>query len=168
MDEKGVEFAKQKPAIVTGSMKEFNQPQYRVDVMKVEVPVNMQCVEGAKAFAGKGVAYTKKEAIAHFQAAARATNKPFIYLSAGVSDAEFRESLELAIEAGVAFNGVLCGRATWKDGIPVYAKEGVKALEAWLADRGVKNIQALNGILERGATPWWDAYGGKGKIKCVS
>lgn len=166
--EKSVEFARRKPEVVRRSMEEFNKPRYYVDVMKVEVPVNMQFVEGSRCFANKGAAYTKREAIELFRTVAHATTKPFIYLSAGVSDAEFRESLEFAIEAGVPFNGVLCGRATWKDGIPVYAKEGLPALERWLADRGVKNIQALNAILERGATPWWEAYGGKEKIHCTN
>jgi len=59
------------------------------------------------------------------------------------------------------FNGVLCGRATWKDGIPVYAKEGAAAFERWLEDRGVKNIEMLNEVLRRSAKPWWDVYGGK-------
>jgi tagatose 1,6-diphosphate aldolase len=36
----------------------------------------------------------------------------------------------------------------------VYAKSGVKALEDWLSDRGVQNIQALNKVLEQGAKPW--------------
>ncbi|MBI4224105.1 MAG: tagatose 1,6-diphosphate aldolase, partial [Deltaproteobacteria bacterium] len=138
--------AKRKPEIVRKSMEEFSKPRYNVDVLKVEIPVNMEWV-------GEGKAYTKEEAKQHFRKAAAATTKPFIYLSAGVSDDVFRASLELAMEAGVKFNGVLCGRATWKEGIPVYAKEGVKALEAWLSDRGVKNIQALNAILERGAAP---------------
>ncbi|HLG94292.1 MAG TPA: hypothetical protein VI546_05600, partial [candidate division Zixibacteria bacterium] len=55
-------------------------------------------------------------------------------------------------------NGVLCGRATWKEGIPVYAKQGLKALENWLADVGVKNIQALNERL-KAATPWFKKFG---------
>ena len=79
----------------------------------------------------------------------------------------FRETLELAAEAGTPFAGVLCGRATWQDGIPVYAKEGFAALEAWLEDRGVQNIEALNQVLARGAQPWWTAYGGKEKIQVV-
>jgi tagatose 1,6-diphosphate aldolase len=152
-EETSVEFAKKKPEIVRKSMEEFSKDRYRVDVLKVEIPVNMKFVSGAKAF--KGIAaYDKKEAKDHFKTTAAATQKPFIYLSAGVSDDEFRESLELAIEAGVAFNGVLCGRATWKEGIPVYAKSGVKALEQWLSDRGVQNIQALNKVLDQGAKPW--------------
>ena len=142
-DEKSLDYAKLKPEIVTKSMEEFSKDRYHVDVLKVEIPVNMEYV---------GKAYSKKEAIAHFQNAAKATTKPFIYLSAGVADHVFRASLELAIEAGVKFNGVLCGRATWKDGIPVYAKSGATALEKWLSDRGVQNIQALNAILEKGAT----------------
>ena len=30
----------------------------------------------------------------------------------------------MAAEAGTDYSGVLCGRATWKEGIPVYAKQG--------------------------------------------
>jgi len=60
---------------------------------------------------------------------------------------------------------VLCGRATWKDGIPVYAKEGKAALEAWLRDRGVKNIEALNKVLDGGAKPWFSRYGGRDKVQ---
>ena len=69
-------------------------------------------------------AYTRDEAKKLFLKAATATSKPFIYLSAGVSNAEFTETLALAAESGVKYSGVLCGRATWKDGIPVYAKQG--------------------------------------------
>ena len=69
-DEKGLEFAKQKPAIVSGSMKEFSKPEYNVDVLKVEVPVNMEYVEGSRANKSGKVAYTKKEAMDHFRRAA--------------------------------------------------------------------------------------------------
>src|SRR5690242_16844411 len=104
-DEKGLDYAKKKPGIVERSMKEFAQDRYGVDVLKVEVPINMKFVEGAKACTGQK-AYSKKEAMDHFRSAASAVSKPFIYLSAGVTNAEFTESLELAAEAGVKFNGV--------------------------------------------------------------
>ena len=45
-DEKSIEFARKKPEVVTKSMEEFSKPQYAVDVLKVEVPVNMAFVEG--------------------------------------------------------------------------------------------------------------------------
>ncbi len=89
--------------------------------------------------------------------AAGVTTRPFIYLSAGVSNAEFTEALELAAESGVKFNGVLCGRATWKDGIPIYAKQGAEAFRKWLQTEGVKNINNVNERL-KAATPWHSIY----------
>src|SRR6266540_3191830 len=163
-DEKGFEFAKVKPKYVTAYMAEFSKPRYGVDVLKVEVPVNVKYVEGTRAYAGQ-TAYTRKEAMDHFRSAASAASKPFIYLSAGVTDEVFRETLEIAAEAGTPFSGVLCGRATWQDAIPIYAREGVGALEAWLEDRGVKNVEALNQVLAKGAKPWWTLYGGKENIE---
>ncbi len=157
VDEKGAAFARKKPEVVTRSMEEFSKPQYAVDVLKVEVPVNMAFVAGARACKGESV-YTRDDAKEHFRRAAAAAKKPFIYLSAGVSNDVFNESLELAAESGVNFSGVLCGRATWKDGIPVYAKQGAKALENWLADHGVKNIQNVNERL-KAAKPWFSFYG---------
>jgi len=156
-DEKSIEFARKKPEIVARSMEEFSKPQYGVDILKVEVPVNMAYVAGSKACKGDA-AYTRDQAKDHFRKAAAVAKKPFIYLSAGVSNDVFNETLELAAEAGVKFSGVLCGRATWKDGIPVYAKQGVKALEDWLADQGVKNIKNVNERL-KAASPWFSFYG---------
>jgi tagatose 1,6-diphosphate aldolase len=158
-DEKGAEYAKKKPEIVTGSMAEFTKDRYGVDVMKVEVPINMKFVEGAGVYGGQK-AYSKQQAMDHFRRAAGVATKPFIYLSAGVSNAEFTESLELAAEAGTRFSGVLCGRATWKDGIPVYAKEGGSAFRAWLEGEGVKNINKVNERLTA-ARPWFEFYGAK-------
>ncbi|HTL47338.1 MAG TPA: tagatose 1,6-diphosphate aldolase [Verrucomicrobiae bacterium] len=161
-----LEYAKQKPEIVAKSMEEFSKAKYQIDVLKVEMPINMKFVEGTKSFKGQK-AYSKAEAVASFKKTAQVTKKPFIYLSAGVDDDEFRESLELAAESGVRYNGVLCGRATWKNGIPVYAKEGAKAFEAWLLDQGVKNIKALNAVLDKSATGWYDVYGGRDKVQAV-
>src|SRR5438067_8046563 len=164
-DEKGLAFAGRKPEYVARAMDEFSRPRYGVDVLKVELPVNPAFVAGTRAFSGEGTAYSRQEAIEHFRNTASATSRPFIYLSAGSTDEVFCEMLELAAESGVKYSGVLCGRATWQDAIPVYANEGVTALEDWLADRGRQNIQALNDVLARGAVPWWDAYGGKGNIE---
>ncbi|HEY3741200.1 MAG TPA: tagatose 1,6-diphosphate aldolase [Bryobacteraceae bacterium] len=153
-DEKGFEYAKIKPQVVTGSMLEFTKAQYKVDVLKVEVPVNAEFVEGSSVYKGQA-AYTRAEAVSLYRAAADVATKPFIYLSAGVSNDQFTESLRMAAEAGTPFSGVLCGRATWKDGIPVYAKQGVQALEDWLSDEGVTNIKAVNAALMT-AKPWSD------------
>jgi tagatose 1,6-diphosphate aldolase len=163
-DEKGIAFARAKPGKVTSYMAEFSQPKYGVDVLKVEVPINMRYVEGSRANTDGQVAYTRQQAKECFRKAAAASKLPFIYLSAGVSDEVFLETLELAAEADTPFSGVLCGRATWQEGVPVYGKGGAQALRSWLSDTGVKNIQALNVVLAKGAKPWWDFYGGKQNI----
>lgn len=156
-DEKSLEFAKKKPDIVAKSMEEFSKPQYGIDVLKVEVPVNMAYVAGSKACKGPS-AYSRQEAKDLFRKAAESAKKPFIYLSAGVDNDVFLETLELAGEAGVPYSGVLCGRATWKNGIPVYAKQGARALEDWLNDEGIQNINNVNSRLST-AKPWFNFYG---------
>ena len=158
-DEKGLDYAKKKPEIVTKTMAEFTKDRYGVDVMKVEVPVNMRFVEGARVYGGQ-TAYSKQEAMNHFRRSAEVATKPFIYLSAGVSNAEFTEALELAAEAGTRFSGVLCGRATWKEGIPVFGKQGAAAFRKWLEDEGVRNINNVNERLKP-ARPWFEFYGAK-------
>ncbi|HEX8918131.1 MAG TPA: tagatose 1,6-diphosphate aldolase [Chloroflexota bacterium] len=155
-DEKGIEYAKRKPDVVAGSMAEFSKDQYGVDVLKVEVPVNLQFVEGTDAFKGQA-AYDRQQALDLFKSVARVATKPFIYLSAGVSNAEFTEALRLAAEAGVPFCGVLCGRATWKDGIAVFARDGAVAFRGWLQTQGVQNIEAVNSCLYA-ASSWYSFY----------
>ncbi len=156
-NEKGVEFAKIKPQVVIGAMQEFSKPQYKVDVLKVEVPINAEFVEGSSVYKGEK-AYSMAEAMDHFRKAAAVAAKPFIYLSAGVGNAQFVESLRMATEAGTDYSGVLCGRATWKDGMPIYATKGLKALEDFLSTKGVENINAVNAAL-KGATPWFKKMG---------
>lgn len=156
-DEKGVEFAKLKPTIVQKSMEEFSKEHYHVDVLKVEVPINANYVEGSGVYKGSK-AQSMQEAMDLFRACADVAKKPFIYLSAGVSNDQFTESLKMAADAGTDYSGVLCGRATWKEGIPVYAKQGVKALEDWLNVEGVKNISAVNAAIAP-AKPWYAKLG---------
>jgi tagatose 1,6-diphosphate aldolase len=156
-DEKSLAYALKKPSIVSGAMAEFGKARYNVDVLKVEVPIVMEFVEGTKAFKGEK-AYTRAEALQHFRDAETMTHKPFIYLSAGVSNPVFIETLELAGESGTKFNGVLCGRATWKDGIPIYAKQGANAFEDWLNTTGVENITNVNNAL-KSASSWHSKVG---------
>jgi tagatose 1,6-diphosphate aldolase len=156
-DERTPEFAKAKPEIVKRTMEEFSKPQYKVDVLKAEVPVSVEFVAGSAAFKGQKV-YSREEALRHFREAAVSAAKPFIYLSAGVSHTQFLESLKMAGEAGTDYSGVLCGRATWKDGLPVYGKQGVKALDDWLQREGIRRINAVNEAI-RSATPWYAKLG---------
>ena len=146
-----VEYAKIKPKKVIGAMKEFSKERYHVDVLKVEVPVNMNYVEG---FCEGEIAYTREEAKNYFKEQENATNLPYIYLSAGVSAKLFQETLKFANEAGAKFNGVLCGRATWADGVEIFITKGEKATIEWLNTQGRKNIEDLNMTLKNTAFTW--------------
>ncbi|MEW4354812.1 tagatose-bisphosphate aldolase [Streptococcus pneumoniae] len=152
-DVKSAAYAKVKPHKVNEAMRVFSDARYNVDVLKVEVPVNMNFVEGYTA-EGVEAVYTLDEAKAFFKEQAEVTHLPFIFLSAGVSAALFQETLRVAKAAGSNFNGVLCGRATWKDSVDVFANEGVEETRAWLASEGRKNIEDLNAVLLETAVSW--------------
>lgn len=152
-DAGSLEYAKVKPHKVNEMMKKFSKPQYKVDVLKVEVPVNMNYVEG---FATGETAYTKAEAANYFLEQSQATDLPFIFLSAGVSTELFQQTLVFAKEAGSTFNGVLCGRATWKNGVKPYIESGEAAAREWLQKEGRENIEGLNKVLAQTASSWFE------------
>lgn len=160
----GIDWAKAKPEAVTRTMEEFSKEQYKIDILKVEVPIDMKYVSGTQSFAGEE-AYTRADALRLFKSASDVATKPFIYLSAGVSNEQFIETLNLAAESGANYSGVLCGRATWQDGVPIFGRDGLDALKAWLETQGVANIQAVNNAVAAGAKPVWTIYGGKDGVE---
>ncbi|HEM6116004.1 TPA: tagatose-bisphosphate aldolase [Streptococcus suis] len=150
-DNNGPEYAKVKAHKVNEAMKVFSDERFGVDVLKVEVPVNMNFVEG---FTDGDVIFTKEEAAQAFKDQEASSDLPYIYLSAGVSAKLFQETLQFAAASGAKFNGVLCGRATWAGAVPVYIKEGADAAREWLRTEGFKNIDDLNKVLADTASSW--------------
>lgn len=151
-DVKGAEYSKVRPRKVIEAMKVFDDPRYKVDVLKVEAPVNMNFVEG---FTDGEVLYSREEALKFFKDQSDATTIPFIFLSGGVSADLFKETLKFAKEAGSTFNGVLCGRATWKGAVDVFGKSEEEAKE-WLDTTGKDNIVTLNEVIKETATSVFD------------
>lgn len=153
-DVKSASYAKVKPHKVNESMRVFSDARFIVDVLKMEVPVNMSYVEG---YAPEGEAvYTREEALRYFKEQSEATHLPFIFLSAGVSAEMFQETVRFAKEAGSTFNGVLCGRATWKDSVAIFARDGKEIVQEWLQTKGRDNIEELNKVVAASASPWTD------------
>lgn len=149
-DTTGLDYARMKPHKVNQAMEVFSDSRFGVTVLKVEVPVNMNFVEG---FAQGEVAYSRAEAAEYFRQQEAATHLPYIYLSAGVSAQLFQETLIFAAEAGARFNGILCGRATWAGVVPVYVQQGEEAARDWLRTVGRENLESLNRVLAETATP---------------
>lgn len=141
-----------KPEIVRRSIEEFEQERYGVDVLKVEIPIDIRRVEGAESLKGEPI-LTRAQACDAFRHAFGAASKPLIFLSAGVSEREFAESLRMASESGVKWCGFLCGRAVWQDGIPIYVKQGVGAVDDWMRAEGRKRLAQAESCLD-GATAW--------------
>lgn len=153
-DVKSAEYAKVKPHKVNEAMKIFSDERYGVDVLKVEVPVNMNFVEG---FAKEGEAvYTREEALQYYKEQSETTHLPFIFLSAGVTADLFQQTVRFAKEAGSTFNGVLCGRATWSNSVAIFARDGAEAAQEWLRSEGRSNIEELNVAVAESANPWTD------------
>ncbi|MDJ0630054.1 MAG: tagatose 1,6-diphosphate aldolase [Rhodobacter sp.] len=101
-----VEMRGKKAEHVLASVAEFAQPDYGVDVFKLESPVN-----AAEADGSAGV-----QAI--FDELGRLAGRPWVMLSAGAGKAEFRAVLEHAFAAGAS--GFLAGRAIWLDAFKAY------------------------------------------------
>lgn len=142
-DAKSKEYAKLRPKKVIEAVKVFNDKKYKIDVLKLEAPVNMNYVEG---FSDDFV-YTKQEARKFYKEQDEATDLPYIFLSGGVSAQLFKETIKFAKESGSNFNGVLCGRATWAGGVEMFAKDDQTAID-WLDSVGKENITSLNKVLE--------------------
>lgn len=154
-DESTLEYAKLKPKIVRASIEEFTQDKYGADALKLEVPISMAYTSGTRAYKGEQ-AYTLEEAKNLIRSCAESTDKPTVYLSAGVSNAVFIDTLELVLSSDVKFHGVLCGRATWQDGVAVYVKCGRDGLVEWLNTVGLENVRRVNEVLKN-ARPWREA-----------
>lgn len=162
-NDKSPEFAKLKPQKVIKTIKEFTKDRYHIDVLKVEVPVAFNYVEG---FNDRNpVVYSQKQAADYFREASDTATRPFIYLSAGVPTKTFQQELVFAGEAGARYSGILGGRATWFEGVAAYANGGRDGLLRWLDSVGRDNVEQLNKILKQYATPWYDIYGGFDKIE---
>jgi tagatose 1,6-diphosphate aldolase len=140
-------FAALKPDLVRCATEAFADPSLGIDVLKVEVPVDLDHVEGF------GVpSRSRAEALEAFRAAARPAAEagiPLVYLSAGVPFDRFEASLRLAAEAGVAARGFVCGRALWSDAIGVFGAAGPEAADAWLAGEGLERLERLKVALGR-------------------
>ncbi|WP_308545043.1 tagatose 1,6-diphosphate aldolase [uncultured Sneathia sp.] len=153
--EKGLdkkEYAKVRPHKVISTMKEFSKGKYKVDVLKVEMPIDMNLV---KEYSKDGeYVYTEQDAIKFLKEQSDATDLPYIFLSGGVSMDIFEKSLSLAKKAKAKFNGVLCGRATWQSSVEYFAKESALACEEHINNTCQKNILSLNKVLNNTATNW--------------
>lgn len=137
-------YARAKPGLVRRATEVFAQDRFQADVLKVEIPVDLDFVEGF----GTPV-MSRADALEAFQTAAKAAGGiDLVYLSAGVTFERFEASLAMAREAGGEFAGFMCGRAIWSDAVDIFGAGGEDALRLWLNDIGRARLQRLIAALK--------------------
>ena len=119
-------------------------PDFGVDVFKLESPLPAKAVPPP----GDG------ETAALFAEMGRLAGRPWVMLSAGASQAAFRNVLYYAFEAGAS--GFLAGRAIWWDAFqhfPDMARMG-----ADLRGPAAAYMAELNALADAKARPWTDWF----------
>ncbi|MEM8729180.1 MAG: tagatose 1,6-diphosphate aldolase [Pseudomonadota bacterium] len=134
-DGTSTEYALAKPALVRAATETFAAPRFNIDILKVEIPVSMAHV---------GTAMSEADAKAAFVMAAEpAGDIPLLYLSAGVTFAQFHDGLKLSRAAGVTAKGFMCGRGIWSDAIGIFGADGPAAMERWMQSTGRDRLAQL-------------------------
>jgi tagatose 1,6-diphosphate aldolase len=132
-------FAAIKPDLVRRAVETFSDPRFQVRTLKIEVPVDLGYVEG-----WGSAQRSRDEAMAAFRAVTGAARGlPLVFLSAGVPFDQFEASLTLARAAGAQFDGFMCGRALWSEGVGIFGAEGEEALTDWLMTTGRARLSRL-------------------------
>ena len=123
---------------VIDSVKEFAKDEYKVDIFKLESPVDSSML------AGDITNETEKA----FSDLAEATNdKPWVVLSSGMDKDSFYKCLELAYINGAS--GYLAGRTIWLDAFKNYPN--IEKVEEGLKNASVSYVKKLNELTARNA-----------------
>jgi len=148
-----VEMAGKRADHVLASVAEFAQPDYGVDVFKLESPLAAAQVPGVGAGGWQA-------AQALFDEMGRLAGRPWVMLSAGADKAAFRNILTHAYRAGAS--GYLAGRAIWLDAFARFPDWA--AMRAGLEGEACAYMDDLNALTDAEAQPWHahPRFGGDG------
>jgi tagatose 1,6-diphosphate aldolase len=123
-----IEDPKTRAELVLASVQTFAEPEFGVDLFKLETPVPADALPAPEA----------KEAATIqglFDELGRAAGRPWVLLSAGASAESFRRALTFALRAGAS--GFLAGRAIW-----------------WQAYRHYPDLDAMTAALRAESRPY--------------
>lgn len=116
---------------VIESVKEFAKDEYKVDIFKLESPVDSDDLENET---------TKETEQAFIDLAEATNNKPWVVLSSGMGKKSFYKCLELAYKNGAS--GYLAGRTIWLDAFNEYPD--INQVEDGLNNDSVNYVKQLN------------------------
>ncbi len=138
-----VEMQSKQSRLVIDSVRAFADPQFGVDLFKLESPVPAPAVPEPGAPGSDAVQEL-------FHEMDRAAGRPWVMLSAGAGMDEFRRVLQYAYVAGAS--GYLAGRAIWL--------QAFRRFPDWdgicdeLRAEAVPYMRSLNSLTDAAARPW--------------
>ncbi|HLW58468.1 MAG TPA: tagatose 1,6-diphosphate aldolase [bacterium] len=160
------EFALKRPRHTIAAAREFSDPAYHVDLLKLPFPGDLKYTRQFRDAVfdprERPAVYTLDDIRGFCRDLDAAAGRPWVILSGGVGIREFLANLDLAVDAGAS--GFLCGRAIWQDVLPLHPDR--QAMRAFLASTASHNFDRANAVAER-ARPWFDHphFGGWGQIR---
>ena len=124
---------------VINSVKEFAKAKYKVDIFKLESPVDSSQLQNSK--------FTKATEGAFKQLSKATRNIPWVMLSSGMSKKSFLNCLKLAYKNGAS--GYLAGRTIWLDAFKDYPN--YKKITTKLNRESVSYVKKLNKLTKKNA-----------------
>jgi len=136
--------------LVLDSVREFVQPRYGVDLLKLEAPVPGVSLpeHGSRAAAAPQAQFDTMGMLC------RNAGIPWVMLSAGVTAAQFLRVMQYACAAGA--NGFLAGRAIWGKALEHYPDQA--GFDAQLRETAVTTLTQLCELTTRAGAAWQPDY----------
>lgn len=147
------------PELVLQSLKDFADPQFGVDIYKLESPVVASHLPDPDVDSA-----ATRETQALFDKMSKIIDRPWVMLSAGASMDVFRRVLVFAYRAGA--NGYLAGRAIWWPAFGSYPDIG--AMESQLDDEAARYMAEINKLTVAQARPWMQAPAINGNLELAA
>jgi tagatose 1,6-diphosphate aldolase len=124
---------------VINSVKEFSKEKYKVDIFKLESPVDSNQLQNSK--------FNKVTEDAFKQLSKATRNIPWVMLSSGMSKKSFLNCLKLAYKNGAS--GYLAGRTIWLDAFKDYPN--YKKITSKLSNESARYVKKLNELTNKNA-----------------
>ena len=124
---------------VIDSVKEFSKAKYKVDIFKLESPVDSSQLQNSK--------FTKATEDAFKELSKVTRNIPWVMLSSGMSKNSFFNCLKLAYKNGAS--GYLAGRTIWLDAFKDYPN--YKKIITKLNKESLSYVKKLNELTKKNA-----------------
>ena len=124
---------------VINSVKEFSKEKYKVDIFKLESPVDSSKLQNSK--------FNKATKDAFKQLSKATRDIPWVMLSSGMSKKSFLNCLKLAYKNGAS--GYLAGRTIWLDAFKDYPN--YKKITTKLNNESVSYVKKLNQLTKKNA-----------------